>query len=139
VVLVFFLPLLIDSGGNAGAQAATLVIRSMALGELRMVDYLKVVFKEIQVALALGLSMALSVAAIGYFRGGPEIALVVAVSMTVIVFVGSLIGMSLPFLFKKLNIDPATASGPVVTSLADILGVLIYLGIASALLGGLEG
>jgi magnesium transporter len=137
VALVFFLPLLIDSGGNAGSQAATLVIRSMALGELKMIDYLKVVFKEMRVALALGLSMALAVAVIGYFRAGPEVALVVATSMTVIVFVGSLIGMSLPFLFKKINVDPATASGPVVTSLADILGVLIYLGIASTMLGNL--
>jgi len=137
VALVFFLPLLIDSGGNAGSQAATLVIRSMALGELKMIDYLKVMFKEIRVALALGLSMALAVSVIGYFRAGPEVAFVVAVSMVVIVFVGSLMGMSLPFIFRKIKVDPATASGPVVTSLADILGVLIYLGIASAMLGSL--
>ncbi len=135
VALVFFLPLLIDSGGNAGSQAATLVIRSMALGELKIRDYARVFFKETRVSFALGAAMAVAVAAIGMFRGGPEIALVVALSMVVIVFVGSLIGMSLPFIFTKLNMDPATASGPVVTSLADISGVLIYLGIAAAIIG----
>jgi len=137
VALVFFLPLLIDSGGNAGSQAATLVIRSMALGELKMSEFFKVLWKELRVSLMLGASMAAAVATIGLFRGGMEIAIVVALSMTVIVIVGSLIGMALPFLFRKIGQDPATASGPVVTSLADILGVIIYLGIASALLGGM--
>ncbi len=135
VALVFFLPLLIDSGGNAGSQAATLVIRSMALGELKMSDYVRVFLKESRVSFSLGAAMAVAVAVIGYFRGGPTIAFVVALSMVVIVFVGSLIGMSLPFIFTKLKIDPATASGPVVTSLADIIGVLIYLGIAAAIIG----
>lgn len=136
VALVFFLPLLIDSGGNAGSQAATLVIRSMALGELKMGDYAKILWKEMRVSLALGATMAIAVAMIGLFRGGLQIAVVAAISMTSIVIVGSLIGMSLPFLFRKIGQDPATASGPVVTSLADIFGVFIYLGIASALLDG---
>jgi magnesium transporter len=135
VALVFFLPLLIGSGGNAGSQASTLVVRSMALGELTMRDYFRLFFKEIRVSLLLGLSMSLAVAAIGWFRSGPEIALVVALSMLCVVIMGSFIGMSLPFLFRRFGIDPATASGPVVTSVADILGVLIYLGIASTLLG----
>lgn len=135
VALVFFLPLLIGSGGNAGSQASTLVIRSMALGELSMRDYLRLFFKEMRVSLLLGLSMSAAVSAIGWFRSGPKIALVVAASMLCVVIAGSIIGMSLPFLFRRLGIDPATASGPVVTSLADILGVLIYLGIASLLLG----
>ncbi len=135
VALVFFLPLLIGSGGNAGSQASTLVIRSMALGELAMRDYLRIFFKEMRVSLLLGLSMAAAVSAIGWYRSGPRIALVVAVSMLCVVVVGSIIGMSLPFLFRRCGWDPATASGPVVTSLADILGVLIYFGIASALLG----
>ncbi|MCC6008444.1 MAG: magnesium transporter, partial [Rhodobacteraceae bacterium] len=71
---------------------------------------------------------------IGFWRGGPEIALVVALAMVAIVLMGALIGMSLPFIFAKINRDPAAASGPLVTSLADVLGVLTYFGIASALL-----
>ena len=75
--------------------------------------------------------MALAVSAVGLWRGGPDIAIVVALTMTLIVMVGSLIGMSLPFIFRKLKLDPATASAPLITSIADIVGVLIYFGIAA--------
>lgn len=134
LALVFFLPLLVDSGGNAGSQASTLIIRSMALGEVRMKDWLKMFTKEISVSILLGLTMALAVSGIGWWRGGPDIALVVALTMVATVMMGSLIGMSLPFIFRKLNLDPATASAPLITSIADIVGVLIYFSIASALL-----
>ncbi|MBE1557113.1 magnesium transporter [Sporosarcina limicola] len=134
LALVFFLPLLVDSGGNAGAQAATLVIRSMALGEVKMKDWVKMFTKEISVSILLGITMALAVASVGLFRGGPEIALVVALTMVIVVIVGSLIGMSLPFIFNKLKLDPATASGPLITSIADIVGVLIYFSIAAWIL-----
>ncbi len=135
VALVFFLPLLIDSGGNAGSQAATLVIRSMALGEVRMLDYLKVAWRELRVSLLLGLSMSVAVFLVGWWRSGLEIGVVVSISMVCIVIFGSLIGMSLPFILRAFKQDPAAASAPLVTSIADIAGVLIYLGIASALLG----
>jgi magnesium transporter len=135
VALVFFLPLLIDSGGNAGSQAATLVIRSMALGEVRVQDYLKILFRELSVSFALGLTMAVAVFLLAWWRSGTDIAVVVAISMVAIVVISSLIGMSLPFIFTKLKMDPATASAPLVTSLADIAGVLIYLTIAQTLLG----
>lgn len=138
IALVFFLPLLIASGGNAGAQSATLVVRGMATGDVEMGDWLLLTAREVAIAGLLGFSMALAVAAIGLARGGPDIALVVALSMMAIVLVGSLIGLSLPFLLGRLKMDPATASGPLVTSIADVIGVLIYLGIASRLLT-LEG
>ncbi len=134
VALVFFLPLLIASGGNAGAQSATLVIRGMALGELTLKDFMKVLWREIVVSLSLGLSMSAAVFFLAWWRGGLRIGVVAAISMTLIVVCGSLIGMTLPFILRKLKIDPAVASSPLVTSLADILGVFIYLGIASALL-----
>jgi len=137
VALVFFLPLLIDSGGNAGSQAATLVIRSMALGEVRMLDYFKLAWRELRVSILLGLSMSAAVFLLGWWRSGIEVGLVVSLSMTCIVILGSLVGMSLPFILRKLKQDPAAASAPLVTSIADIMGVLIYLGIASALLGHL--
>jgi magnesium transporter len=134
IALAFFLPLLIDSGGNAGSQSATLMIRAMAVGDVKMGDWFKLAGKELAVALSLGLTMAAGVSAIAYFRA-PEILVVVALTMTIVVLAGSLIGMSLPFLFTRLGWDPATASGPLITSLADISGVLLYFSIASWYLG----
>ncbi|MBF8721195.1 MULTISPECIES: magnesium transporter [Pseudomonas] len=134
IALVFFLPLLVDSGGNAGAQSATLMVRGLATGEVVMRDWLRMLTRECGVALALGGTMAVAVASLGVLRGGPEIAVIVASSMLVIVLVGSLIGMSLPFLLSRFRLDPATASGPLVTSIADAAGVLVYFGIASQVL-----
>lgn len=134
IALVFFLPLLVDSGGNAGAQSATLMVRGLATGEVVLRDWLRLLGRECGVALALGATMAVAVASLGVLRGGPDIALIVATSMLVIVLIGSLIGMSLPFMLSRLKLDPATASGPLVTSIADAVGVLIYFGIASMVL-----
>ena len=130
VSLVFFLPLLIDSGGNAGAQSATLMIRSLATGDVKVSDWYKLIAKEIGVALLLGGTMAIAVGLVGSFRA-PEIAFVVCATMMIVVLAGSLIGLLLPFIFTKLKIDSATASGPLVTSIADIMGVIIYFSIAS--------
>lgn len=134
IALVFFLPLLIDSGGNAGSQAATLIVRAMAVGEIRMQDWLRVVGRDLFVALSMGLVMAAAVFVLGYFRSGPSVGLVVACSMVLIVIYGSILGTLLPFILSKLKLDPAAASAPLVTSLADIGGVIIYLSIATALL-----
>jgi magnesium transporter len=130
VSLVYFLPLLIDSGGNAGSQSATLMVRALATGDVKMADWLRLLGRELSVALLLGLTMAVGVAAIAYFRA-PEVLIVVPATMVLIVTVGSLIGMSLPFVLTRLGLDPATASAPLITSLADISGVLIYFSIAS--------
>jgi len=134
IALVFFLPLLVDSGGNAGAQSATLMVRGLATGEVVLRDWLQLLGRECGVALALGATMAVAVAGLGILRGGADIALIVASSMVVIVLMGSLIGMSLPFMLSRLKLDPATASGPLVTSIADAVGVLVYFGIASQVL-----
>jgi len=135
VALVFFLPLLIDSAGNAGSQAATLMIRAMATGDVRGADWLGLLAKELGVAGLLGLSMALAVSVIGVYRGGMDVAVVVSLTMMVVVIVGSVIGMSLPFLLNRLRLDPATASAPLVTSIADITGVLVYFSLARWYLG----
>ncbi|WP_136247234.1 magnesium transporter [Halomonas borealis] len=134
VALVFFLPLLIGSGGNAGAQAATLTVRGMATGDVGVRDWSKLFGRELLVAGALGVTMALAVAPIGVFRGGEAVAMVVAISMIAIVLFGSLLGMCLPFVLDRLGWDPATASAPLVTTLIDASGVLIYFGIASLVL-----
>ncbi|HLR59450.1 MAG TPA: magnesium transporter, partial [Pseudogracilibacillus sp.] len=135
VALVFFLPLLIDSGGNAGSQSATLVIRAMTIGDVKIKDWFKMFTKELSVAALMGFTMAAAVSIMGLIRGGFDIAIVVALTMAIIVIIGSLIGMSLPFIFDKLKLDPATASGPLITSIADIVGVIIYFGLASWYLG----
>ena len=132
IALAFFLPLLIDSGGNAGSQSATLMIRSLATGDVRMKDWTHLIGREVMVALGIGVTMGIAVWAVGFFiRGVPDVAIVVAMTMVLVVLVGSVIGMSLPFLLQLLKLDPATASAPLVTSLADIAGVLIYFSIAT--------
>lgn len=131
---MFFLPLLIGSGGNAGAQSATLIIRSLAVGDIVPGDWLKLVFKEIMVSLLLGGTMAAAVSLIASFRA-PELIAVVAAAMVCTVIAGSLVGLMLPFAFTKLKLDPAAASAPLVTSIADIIGVTIYFSIASWYLG----
>jgi magnesium transporter len=134
VALVFFLPLLIDSGGNAGSQAATLMVRALATGDVHMRDWFGLLGKELVVASAMGATMGAAVALLGLARA-PEIATVVAITMVIVVVVGSLIGMSLPFVFTRFGWDPATASAPLITSLADISGVLIYFSVATWYLG----
>lgn len=134
IALVFFLPLLIASAGNAGSQAATLMVRAIAVGDVVIRDWGRLLGRELLVAGALGLTMALAVSGIGLFRGGPEIALVVALTMVTVVVVGSLIGMSLPFLLSRFKLDPATASTPLVTSIADATGVVVYFAIATSIL-----
>lgn len=132
--LVFFLPLLIDSGGNAGSQAATLMVRAMAVGDVKMRDWFSLLTKEVSIALLLGLTMAVGVVMIASYRS-PEIIVPVGLTMVCTVVFGSLVGMSLPFLLARLKLDPATASAPLITSIADIGGVLIYFSIATWWLG----
>jgi magnesium transporter len=134
VALVFFLPLLIDSGGNAGSQSATLMVRALATGDVKLADWGTMIGREMLVAGLLGLTMALAVSAIGIVRAGPEVALVVSLSMVIIVMIGSITGMTLPFILTRLNFDPATASAPLITSIADAIGVLVYFSIATAFL-----
>ena len=131
VSLVFFLPLLIGSGGNAGSQSATLMIRALAVGDVKLSDWFRLVTREVSVALGIGVVMAGAVYAIGVVRAGPEVAVVVAVVMVATVLFGSLLGMSLPFLLTRLKLDPATASAPLIASIADIGGVIIYFSIAT--------
>lgn len=134
VALVFFLPLLIDSSGNAGSQSATLTVRTLAMDEVRGRDWRRLLSKELIVSVILGLTMAVAVAILAFFRAGPEVAMVVALTMALVVVTGSTIGTVLPLLLRRMGFDPATASGPLITSLADIAGVVIYFSLATWLL-----
>ena len=134
LALMFFLPILIASGGNAGSQSATLMVRALATGDIQISDWGRVLGRELMVAILLGLSMAAAIAVIGVFRGGREIAIVIALSMIFIVIIGSMIGLLLPFILSRFRMDPATASTPLVTSIADATGVVIYFSVAKAFL-----
>ena len=134
IVLVFFLPLLVGSGGNAGSQSATLMVRALATGDVEMSDWARLLGREAGVALCLGGTMALAVSLLGYYRGDVMVAIVLALSMLGIVMMGCLIGMSLPFILKQFKLDPASASAPLVTSICDATGVIVYLFIASKIL-----
>ena len=134
IVLVFFLPLLVGSGGNAGSQSATLMVRALATGDVHFKDWFYLLGRESLVALCLGGTMAFAVSLLGYYRGDEMVALVLALSMMGIVLLGCLIGMSLPFVLNRFGFDPASASAPLVTSICDATGVLVYLFIASQLL-----
>ena len=134
LVLVFFLPLLVDSGGNAGSQSATLMVRALATGDVVMRDWFSLLGREAIVALMLGATMAVAISIIGYVRGDAIVSLVLALSMMSVVMIGCIIGMSLPFILNKMGLDPATASAPLITSVCDASGVLIYLFIASRFL-----
>lgn len=135
VALVFFLPLLIGCGGNAGAQASTLVIRDMATGDVEYKDWFALVLKEAGIALLLGLTVSLVVWGPGVLQGGAPVATVVALSGVAIVTLSGIIGITTPILVGKLGFDPAASASPVITSIADILGVIIYFSIASWYLG----
>jgi len=145
VVLALFVPLVISSGGNSGSQATTLVIRAMALGEVKLRDWWRVMNREILSGLGLGAILAaIGIARIllwqSLFRTyGPHhllIALTVAASLVGVVLWGSLVGSMLPFALRRLGLDPATASAPFVATLVDVTGLIIYFSMAKAFLTG---
>jgi magnesium transporter len=145
VVLALFVPLIISSGGNSGSQATSLVIRAMALGELRLRDWFRVVRREIGAGLALGSILgSIGLARIllwqVFFKTYGEhymlVGLTVALSLVGVVTFGTLAGSLLPFLLRRLGFDPASASAPFVATLVDVTGLIIYFTTASALLRG---
>ncbi|MBP5786738.1 MAG: magnesium transporter [Kiritimatiellae bacterium] len=140
--LVCFMPLLIGSGGNAGSQAATLLVRAMATGDIDAKDWWRLFLRSMGGSVLIGAVMAAAIAAMAslMLAGDPnrfQIVGVVAASMFAIVLMGSLIGTLLPMLLEKLHLDPATASAPLISSVSDILGILVYFSIATAMLRSL--
>lgn len=134
IALTFFIPLLIGSGGNAGAQSATLMVRALGTGDIEPGQWLMTLLKELSVGAALGLTMGVAAAVLGIIRGGPEIAIIVCISMITIVMVANIIGVMMPFILTRLNLDPAVASNPLITSITDATGLSIYLAISTWIL-----
>ncbi len=143
VVLTAFIPMLMDTGGNSGSQASVTIIRALSLGELEFSDAPKVIWKEIQTAVLCGLALAcLCFAKIMLFDrmllGNTDItaltAFVVCFTMAVTVLIAKLVGCTLPMAAKHLGFDPAVMASPFITTIVDALSLLVYFGIASALL-----
>lgn len=144
--LAQFIPLIMSSGGNTGSQATSLIIRAMALGEVRLNDWWRIVLRELPAGAILGFALgALALARImvwqqaGLYDYGEHyifIALTVAITLVAIVTVGSITGSMLPFILKRLGFDPASASAPFVATLVDVSGISIYFTVAYLLLSG---
>jgi magnesium transporter len=143
IVLVLFVPLIISSGGNSGSQAATLVVRAMALDEVRLRDWWRVMRREV----AFGLTVGLVLAGVGTLRivlgervgagigdDFSTVTVVVGLSLICVVLWGVIIGSMLPFLMRRLGIDPATTSTPFVATIADVTGLVIYLSLAAVIM-----
>ncbi|HXD74975.1 MAG TPA: magnesium transporter [Vicinamibacterales bacterium] len=145
VVLALFVPLIISSGGNSGSQGSTLVIRALAVGEVKLRDFWKVIRREVLVGLALGVILG----AIGFLRisiwsafsnlYGPHwlmVALTVAFALIGVVLWGTLVGCGLPFILRRFGFDPATSSAPFVATLVDVTGLIIYFSVGLVVLRG---
>jgi magnesium transporter len=151
LVLALFLPLIISSGGNSGSQASTLMIRAMALGEVNLRDWWRVMGREVQAGLSLGVILG----AIGIMRVGawaiigeqyfhqqpygahwPLVAFTVGIALVGVVLWGTLSGSMLPFLLRRVGADPATSSAPFVATLVDVTGLIIYFSIAMVIMRG---
>ena len=130
------IPMLMDTGGNAGNQVSTLIIRGLALGEIHPKDYLKIVFKEIRVALICGLTLAaVNIGRMMLFSsGGMPVYLVVSAAMVCAVIVAKIIGCTLPIIAKMIKLDPALMAGPMITTIVDMVTLLIYFALAKAFL-----
>jgi magnesium transporter len=145
VVLALFVPLIISSGGNSGSQASTLIIRAMALSEVRLRDWWRVMHRELASGLALGLLLgfiglvrisAWHYAFHAYGEHWAKVALTVAVSLVGVVLWGTLSGSMLPFVLRRVGFDPASASAPFVATLVDVSGLIIYFTAATLILTG---
>ncbi|QND49965.1 magnesium transporter [Rhizobium lusitanum] len=146
VVLTLFIPLIMSSGGNSGSQATSLIIRALALGELKLSDWWRVALRELPTGMVLGSILGLVGFArvvlwqtIGLFDYGPHwqlVGLTVFAALIGIVTFGSLAGSMLPFLLQRLRLDPASASAPAVATLVDVTGLVIYFSVALLILSG---
>src|SRR3954452_945928 len=151
LVMALFLPLIVSSGGNSGSQASTLMIRAMALGEVTLRDWWRVMSREVQAGLSLGLILgAIGVVRVAiwaivgeqylhrqpYGPHWPLVAMTVGISLVGVVIWGTLSGSMLPFLLRRIGADPATSSAPFVSTLVDVTGLIIYFSIALVIMRG---
>jgi magnesium transporter len=139
LVLVFFIPLLMASGGNTGAQAATLMVRALATEDVKGNQWIRALGKEVGVGGLLGITMGMGIGMIGLARSDWSIGLAVGLATIAIVLVSNLIGVLFPVALNFFRIDPAVASSPMVTSAADITSLLLYFSITTVIIGSSSG
>ena len=146
VVLALFIPLIISSGGNSGSQASTLLIRAMALGEVRLRDWWRIFGREALTGLCLGAILgSIALARIIFWPARASLygshylllAFTVSLSLVGVVLWGTITGSMLPMILRRIGLDPASASAPFVATLADVTGLVIYFTIAKIMLGGI--
>lgn len=137
-ILVSFLPMLMNTGGNSGSQASALVIRGLATGDLNLTDYVKVLWKEFRVAIICAVVLAIANGVRIYVQyGNLKISLIVSLSLICTVIASKLVGCSLPMLSKRIGVDPALISSPFISTLVDSMSVFVYFNIALAIMGSL--
>lgn len=137
ITLAVFIPLIISTGGNAGSQSATLIIRALAVGDIVPRDWLKVAGRELLIGICLGLVVGVLGVGRAYFAGDADaipLAMTVGISIVMVVTVGSLLGALLPLLIQRVGLDPAVSSTPFIASLSDVVGLMVYLGTATLLM-----
>ena len=133
--LSFYVPLLISAGGNSGAQSSTLIIRGLAVGDIRLRDWWRVLFRELAQGLALGVLLAVTGTARVLLVGeGSSLALLIGLTIVGIVVIGCVTGAMMPLILHRVGFDPATSSTPFIATLVDVLGIIVYLGLAQWLL-----
>jgi len=138
--LAYYVPLVVSAGGNSGSQSATLIIRGLAVGEIESKDWWRVLMRELAQGLALGSALALLGVARAWFGGdGREMAELIGITIIAIVTLGCVVGAMMPLLLHRLGLDPATSSTPFIATLVDVLGILVYLSLALALLSAANG
>lgn len=137
VILAAFIPMLMDTGGNAGSQSSTLIIRGLALGEIRIRDFLKVILKEFKVSLIVATALAtLNFIRIFALEGTSfNISLVVCISLFFTVIIAKVVGGILPIIAKNFKLDPAIMASPLITTIVDTFALLVYFSLAAAFLG----
>ncbi len=134
-LLVSFIPMLTDTGGNCGSQSSTLIIRGIALDEIHFKDIFKVVFKEFRVAILVGAALAVVNGIYMVIRyHDPMLALLVSISLVATILIAKLIGCVLPLVAKKLRLDPAIMAAPLITTIVDVCSIMVYFQVATHLL-----
>lgn len=131
-LLVSFIPMLMDTGGNCGSQSSTLIIRGIALNEIQFRDFFRVMFKEFRVSIIVGVVLAVANGVrILIMYHDVSLALVIGLSLSVTIVLSKLIGCMLPLLAKKINLDPAIMAAPLITTMVDTCSILVYFNIAT--------
>jgi magnesium transporter len=135
IVLAFFIPVLIGSGGNTASQSSTLIIRAIATGDLLLGKWWQVVRKEMVIGTLLGVTLGVTLFLRSYFwQGGIAIGLVIGLSMVLVIIWSNLLGSLLPIILSRFHLDPAVISSPLLTTVVDATGLIIYFSLAQYIL-----